>query len=697
MPTEETARVGQLGRSTPRPDCSLRADLKAGRDMIPTPFPHQIRCAGSGCENLTGDAATILLKGWAQAAEPEDRVASATYVWLPKPRKIIERPPARRLRAEASQMPDYYTALAQKIQETRDDPVKIRAVVYEAARLALRWQVEEQWPTLSIIQSKIHIRELEDAIVRVEAGVAGPGGRDSREPAAAGLNAGQQSRKAPVKSEEDDAPNVVVAPHPQPRGPRPDLEAGAAGKDERGSREPAEATAGLNAIRQSRNATIESQKDAHFGIVKQLENAIERFASRQSRNAPLVSEKNGVPNEVAARPVERADLEAGAAGPDERGSREPAKAGAGFNAIRQSRNATIESKEDDVAFRVEAPHPQPGDDPPPAGQADLTGSRKLNPRPISRPYLVNPADFVNPALRLPVALHSGARMTGGRLMLAFQLAAAALAIAALYVAMWRRDTPTVMDTTTAAPKPSSARLAGPANGSNSVDAASLATLPAGRSNMVVAAPPTAAPLTAAPLAAPTDGSNTVAVALAAPVSFPRPTSYGVYAISDNRLIKLEQVHATPVDRRAGNQLQIIEPGLSVISSGTLTFVVFRRDLVSNAPEKVPLRIAARVSRSMNFDSAGKAVITTPVTETWIIRDQGYNLRVSPLAAEMVMLRSEDLESSFSSGRYALMLGGQAYDLVVAGEVIDPAHCVEGVATVRGLVFYECKPVLGPLK
>jgi len=273
-------------------------------------------------------------------------------------------------------MADYYTALAQKIQETGDDPVKIRAVVYEAARLALRWQVEEQWPTLSIIQSKIHIRELEDAIVRVEAGVAGPGGRDSREPAAAGLNAGQQSRKAPVKSEEDDAPNVVVAPRPQPWGPRPDLEAGAAGRDERGSREPAEATAGLNAIRQSCNATIESQKDVHFGIVRQLEDTIARFASRQSRNAPL--EKNGAPNEVAAshqqspcpRPVEQADLEAGAAGRGARGSREPAKAAAGFNAIRQSRDATIESEEDDVAFRAEAPHPQPGDDPPPAGQAE---------------------------------------------------------------------------------------------------------------------------------------------------------------------------------------------------------------------------------------------------------------------------------------------------------------------------------------
>jgi hypothetical protein len=283
-------------------------------------------------------------------------------------------------------------------------------------------------------------------------------------------------------------------------------------------------------------------------------------------------------------------------------------------------------------------------------------------------------------------------------MIAFQLAVATLAVAAFYIAMWGRDSPTVMETPTAAAKPSSARPLGPPNGSNAVDAAPLAAAPAGGSNMVVAAPLTAAPLTAAPLAAdPADGSNAVAAAPrgAAPVSFPRPTSYGVYAISDNRLIKLEQVQATPVDRRAGNQLQIVEPGRSVIAPGKLTFVVFRRDLVSNAPEKVPLHIAARVARSMNFDSAGKAVMTTPETETWIIRDQAYNLRVSRLRenAEMVMLRSEDPEFLFPSGRYELMLGGQAYDFVVAGEVTDPAHCVEGVATVRGPVFYECKPVL----
>jgi hypothetical protein len=78
-----------------------------------------------------------------------------------------------------------------------------------------------------------------------------------------------------------------------------------------------------------------------------------------------------------------------------------------------------------------------------------------------------------------------------------------------------------------------------------------------------------------------------------------------------------------------------------------------------------------------------------------LRDQGYNLRVSPVSndAEMVVLRSEDPEFLFPSGRYELMLGGQTYDFVVAGEVTDPAHCVEGVATVRGPEFYECKPVL----
>ena len=117
-------------------------------------------------------------------------------------------------------MPDYYKVLAQKIQETRDDPVKMRDVVYEAARLALRWQVQEHWPGLSIMQSKSHIRELEDAIARLEADAAGPGGRDSRERAAVGLKAGRQSRNAAVNRRTTTLPTWSWSPIRSP-GVRP--------------------------------------------------------------------------------------------------------------------------------------------------------------------------------------------------------------------------------------------------------------------------------------------------------------------------------------------------------------------------------------------------------------------------------------------------------------------------------------------
>ena len=39
--------------------------------------------------------AAIFLTGWAYAAESADRVANASYVPLPKPRKIVERPPTQ--------------------------------------------------------------------------------------------------------------------------------------------------------------------------------------------------------------------------------------------------------------------------------------------------------------------------------------------------------------------------------------------------------------------------------------------------------------------------------------------------------------------------------------------------------------------------------------------------------------------------
>src|SRR5277367_3835964 len=118
-------------------------------------------------------------------------------------------------------MADYYAVLTRKIQETSDDPAKMREVVYEAARLALRWQVQEQWPQLSITQSKRQMSELEDAIARLEAGATNPGGLGKTETsnAVAGFKATQQDLIAPDETEEDDPPGVVEESDPQPREP----------------------------------------------------------------------------------------------------------------------------------------------------------------------------------------------------------------------------------------------------------------------------------------------------------------------------------------------------------------------------------------------------------------------------------------------------------------------------------------------
>jgi hypothetical protein len=179
---------------------------------------------------------------------------------------------------------------------------------------------------------------------------------------------------------------------------------------------------------------------------------------------------------------------------------------------------------------------------------------------------------------------------------------------------------------------------------------------------------------------------------------PRPTVYGVYALEENQLIALEQVQGAPVDPRTRNQLKIIRPSRTVISGVNLKFVVYRRGLASSAPDNVKVWVAARIAHSMIFDSNGKPAITTPETATWLIRnDHGYELHVSPVpdSAEMIELQPENPDFSYPPGRYELTLGEQTFDFVIAGEVLDPAHCVEGVATGRGPVFYECKSAQRP--
>jgi hypothetical protein len=526
-------------------------------------------------------------------------------------------------------MVDFYSALARKIRQVQDDPARMREVVYEAARLALRWQVAEHGSFSNLGDSKRLKTELEEAIARLEAeaaaggteadgeassGAAGDARAEPEKPAAAQLAAGPE--KASAKVEPEELPG--------------EAEASTVGDPEK---PPAEA-AGL---------------------------------------APA----GEAPDEAATAPVD-------------------------LDAIRPGAPIDL-----DEAATAKARPAQPSRE----------RVRTPRPRDPSRPaYRVKPSEFANRDQRRPTRRGPGMALLG--IVIALQLVVGALAAAALYVAIWGRGAPIVTASERPRPAPGSADAtiaAAPqatAPQANVSQAPALAAMPAAPAPTPPAPPPPAAP--PEPAAAPTPpapSAPTLAPAAPPPAppaptvpapriaavdpSFPLPPAYGVYALVDNKLVELQQVRATPVDPRNAGQLQILEPGHTLVASGRPSFVIFRRDLASHAPEKAALRIAARVAHAMNFDSTGRAIMTTPTVDTWIVRELGFDLRGSPSEGntEMIKLRPEDPTLWLSPGRYELMLGGQAYDFIVSGEVTDPAHCVEGVTTVRGQVFNECKPVL----
>jgi hypothetical protein len=174
---------------------------------------------------------------------------------------------------------------------------------------------------------------------------------------------------------------------------------------------------------------------------------------------------------------------------------------------------------------------------------------------------------------------------------------------------------------------------------------------------------------------------------------PQPKVYGVYAIYNDRLINLEKVQTDAVDPRKPNLRQITAPSRSVFPDGRVEFTVYQRDLASSAPITVPIRFASTIASTMRFGPGGTLVTVRPEVETWLIHTAGFDFRVLPVPdnQEMILIRPDNPDFVLPAGRYVLILNDQPYDFSVAGAVTDPRACVEGAATNRGPVFYECKP------
>ena len=133
------------------------------------------------------------------------------------------------------------------------------------------------------------------------------------------------------------------------------------------------------------------------------------------------------------------------------------------------------------------------------------------------------------------------------------------------------------------------------------------------------------------------------------------------------------------------------PSRTMLPDGRIAFIVFRRDMTVNAPDRVAIRVIAKVVRGMTFNTAGKAS-TAALDDQWAIRSTSYDLRVAPLSdnPEMLVLRPEKSDFVLPAGRYGLVLKGQAFDFNVAGPITEPAQCLERVAAANGDFYSECR-------
>ena len=173
--------------------------------------------------------------------------------------------------------------------------------------------------------------------------------------------------------------------------------------------------------------------------------------------------------------------------------------------------------------------------------------------------------------------------------------------------------------------------------------------------------------------------------------FPLPTDYGVYALNDAKLSELNVLQEQVPDKRIAMSTPINQSSRTTLPDGKARFVVFRRDLVGSAPDRIEVRVVARVVRALTFDAKGKASFT-PISDAWNIRNLSSEFRVRPISGnpEMLMVQAENPDFVLPAGRYVLVLKNQGYDFTVAGKVTDPSQCLERTDAANGTFYSDCQ-------
>jgi hypothetical protein len=173
--------------------------------------------------------------------------------------------------------------------------------------------------------------------------------------------------------------------------------------------------------------------------------------------------------------------------------------------------------------------------------------------------------------------------------------------------------------------------------------------------------------------------------------FPLPSDYGVYALNKDALSELHLLPEQVPDKRVAMSTPVSQPSRTTIADGKAKFVVFRRDLAGNAPDRMEVRVVARVVRALTFDAKGKASFL-PVSDAWNIRNISFEFRVRPIPGnpEMLLIQAENADFALPPGRYVLVLKNQGYDFTVAGKVTDPSQCLERTDAANGAFYSDCQ-------
>jgi len=170
-----------------------------------------------------------------------------------------------------------------------------------------------------------------------------------------------------------------------------------------------------------------------------------------------------------------------------------------------------------------------------------------------------------------------------------------------------------------------------------------------------------------------------------------PTSFGVYAVSGDKLYELDLLPLRAPDPRVAISSPITTQSRATLPDGHLTFIVYRRDSATNAADRAEVRLIAKIEREASFDKDGKQAVTN-VEDSWAMRNILIPYRTAPKKdnPDMYEVRSENPDIPLAPGRYALVLKGLAYDFSVAGSVTDPRQCLERLMASNGQFYSECK-------